>query len=222
MVGLGALPGEVFFSIACGTSADGEVVVGVTSSDGGDTAFVWDAEHGMRGLEDILTDEFGIDLTGWQLSVASAVSADGRTVAGYGFNPSRDIEAWMASLPPGVLEVRIDIRPGGPTDPLNPESRGVVPVALLGSDQFAVAEVDAMTLRFGPGEARPVHRRDGHFADVNRDGIVDLVSHYRVRDAGINPGDATGCLRGETRDQRPFEGCDDVRVLPHARRSHWR
>jgi len=37
-------------------------------------------------------------LTGWSLQIATAVSADGRTVVGYGTDPSGNTQAWLAYL----------------------------------------------------------------------------------------------------------------------------
>ncbi len=93
MVGLGMLPGAMG-SQASSVSADGSVVVGTS-----DTAFVWDSVHGMRSLQQVLTNDYGFDLSDWTLSHATAVSADGRTIVGYGTNPSGQEEAWIAFLP---------------------------------------------------------------------------------------------------------------------------
>lgn len=105
MVGLGDLPGGPFGSGALDVSADGKIVVG--NSCVADLApgfcftapFVWDAEHGMRNLQTLLTDDFGLDLTGWQLFTARAISADGLTIVGYGWNPNRRPEAYLARIP---------------------------------------------------------------------------------------------------------------------------
>ena len=82
-VGLGDLPGGTFYSIAWAVSADGSVVVGSSRTDLGDEAFVWDVEHGMRNLKSVLVAG-GLDLTGWTLSQATGVSADGLTIVGVG------------------------------------------------------------------------------------------------------------------------------------------
>ncbi len=49
---------------------------------------------------DILTDDYGLgsSLTGWTLSEATAISADGTTIVGQGYNPDGNTEAWMASM----------------------------------------------------------------------------------------------------------------------------
>jgi probable HAF family extracellular repeat protein len=73
---LGDLPGGEFISDALGVSADGSVVVGVSSSKNGFEAFRWTAEVGMVGLGDLPGGAFE--------SGAVAVSADGSVVVGHG------------------------------------------------------------------------------------------------------------------------------------------
>jgi probable HAF family extracellular repeat protein len=106
MVGLGDLPSGNYGSQALDTSLDGGVIVGwgtVSSSMGGTypyhRAFIWDSSDGMRMLEDVLTS-MGLDMTGWILDEAHGVSADGRTIVGWGTNPLGDTEGWIATLPP--------------------------------------------------------------------------------------------------------------------------
>ena len=103
MVGLGDLPGGEYSSTAWDVSPDGSLVVGFSSTNNGFEAFVWDAANGMRNLKSLFLNE-GLDLTGWTLTQAKAVSADGRTFAGDGINPQGNEEAWIASLGSAVPE----------------------------------------------------------------------------------------------------------------------
>jgi probable HAF family extracellular repeat protein len=97
MVGLGDLPGGSFRSQALATSGDGSVVVGYGTGTKGDEAFVWNETQGMSSLQSVLAAA-GIDMTGWQLRSANAVSANGRSIVGSGINPQGSPEAWLAQL----------------------------------------------------------------------------------------------------------------------------
>jgi len=121
MVGLGDLLSSVdttsrFFSIASGVSGDGSVVVGYSQSVNGQEAFIWNSTQGMRSLQQVLTNDYGLDLTGWFLNEANAISADGLTVVGSGTKPNGQTEAWIASLDGEPVS-----QPGTtPTNPLLP------------------------------------------------------------------------------------------------------
>ncbi len=99
MVNIGDLPGSSIDGRPAALSADGSVVVGQGLSATGAEAFVWNAADGMQSVPDLLANSFGLDLTGWTLTRATGVSADGRTLVGQGTNPSGDSEAWLARVP---------------------------------------------------------------------------------------------------------------------------
>ena len=92
---IGSIPHDV--------SADGSVVVGYgngTTNTDEIQAFRWTQASGVMSIHELLLDE-GIDVAamGWTLESATAVSADGTIIAGWGRNPSGQSEAWLVELP---------------------------------------------------------------------------------------------------------------------------
>ncbi|HUU92280.1 MAG TPA: PEP-CTERM sorting domain-containing protein [Phycisphaerae bacterium] len=86
---------------AQGVSADGSRVVGYVQSDSTDEqrAMLWDEQHGIRIIKEVLENDIGIDMTGWRLTQAWGVSDNGPTIVGIGWNPQGQQEAWRAVLP---------------------------------------------------------------------------------------------------------------------------
>jgi probable HAF family extracellular repeat protein len=99
LVGLGDLPGGAVDSEALDVSADGSIVVGRAHDESGARAFIWDSANGLRSIEELLVARHGLDLAGWTLLEATAVSDDGQTIAGVGLDPDGRREAWRAVLP---------------------------------------------------------------------------------------------------------------------------
>ena len=58
-----------------------------------------ECDPNCEALKDIPENDFALDLTGWQLMHATAISDDGLTIAGYGINPNGSKEPWMATIP---------------------------------------------------------------------------------------------------------------------------
>lgn len=100
MVGLGDVVGGAFGSRAAAVSGDGRWIVGSGTAAAGSRAFLWNALSGTRDLQALLVEDYGLaaDLSGWQLTSAVDISADGQTIVGNGINPNGQTEGWLIRL----------------------------------------------------------------------------------------------------------------------------
>ncbi|MBN1910628.1 MAG: PEP-CTERM sorting domain-containing protein [Pirellulales bacterium] len=104
-IDLGSMP-DVIYADARDVSADGSVIVGMAETPDRHEPFLWNAEDGMRFLSDILTDDYGVDLTGWELQYVHGLSDDGKIIVGTGLNPAGHIASWIAIVPePGTTSL---------------------------------------------------------------------------------------------------------------------
>jgi hypothetical protein len=206
-------------------SAGGDFVVswGSNGSAGTDTdnqsihAQRYDASGNTIGAE----FQVNTYTTSGQGAPSVAVDTDGDFVVVWSSNGSSgnddsggSIQGQRYAVEPEALSVDLDIKPGSDPNSINPSLKGNLPVAILGSDIFDVADVDVTTLAFGPSGASFDHSHGPHFEDLNGDGFTDLLAHFRIKKTGIAFGDMEACLTGETLAGEPFEGCDAVRTVP--------
>lgn len=110
------------------------------------------------------------------------------------------------------IPITIDIQPGSFPNSINPEKKGVVPVAILSTDIFDATSVNISTVFFGitGSEAAPVHT---YTEDINIDGLPDTILYFKVLDTGIQCGDTSAFLSGQTVSGQPFEGTDSINTV---------
>ena len=96
---MGDLPGGMERSWATSVSADGSVAIGYGHDADGKKPILWDEIHGLRNLQLALTNQYGLDLTGWDLVEATGISGDGTAIVGWGTNPDGVTEGWIARIP---------------------------------------------------------------------------------------------------------------------------
>jgi hypothetical protein len=125
------------------------------------------------------------------------------------------------------LRVDLDIKPGGCPNPFNGRSQGLFPVALLGTADFNVSDIDVDSLQLEGVDPFLVQYEDvaEPFAgdlcgctEAGPDGILDLSLKFRTEDlvAAIGPiqrGDRVLTLTGALLDGTAIEGQDCVVVL---------
>jgi hypothetical protein len=115
-------------------------------------------------------------------------------------------------VPPSVTVVSIAIKPPTASPvPINPGSRGVIPVAILSTNAFNATTVDPTTVRFGTNNAK--NSSPASVEDVNGDGRPDLVLHFRSQDTGIACGDSVVTLTGKTTANISFTGSEAIQTV---------
>lgn len=208
MVGLGAPAGESVYSWAKDVSPDGSVIVGCNSTKSGWEAFIWDESDGMRNLKKVLEEEYGLDLTGWTLTWANEVSADGTVIVGRGYNPAGQREGWVVMLPKPLIEVAIALYP----KTLRLKSRGKwILCTIWFPEGCKVTKVDPSTIMLEDEiEAAWVQIQE------SKQMVLAKFSRFEVQQMLVERG-LTGwvelCVRGELMDQTRFEGQDTIRVI---------
>jgi hypothetical protein len=122
----------------------------------------------------------------------------------------------ISGVTPQLLQISIDIKPGNGDElaPLNPKARGKIPVALLGSAEFDVRDVETGSLTFGHSGSEASLHKCGEPSDVNGDLWADLVCHFENQEAKFVATDDEAILKGELDDGRAFEGRGWLKMVP--------
>jgi len=122
----------------------------------------------------------------------------------------------LPEVPVGTRTIGLDIKPGSHPNPVNPKSRGKIPVALLSDANFdSIAEVDIESLTFGhSGDETSLAFCGQRSEDANGDGLPDLICHFSTPAAAFLGGDEVGTLKGKTIRGVSIEGSDSVKITP--------
>lgn len=129
---------------------------------------------------------------------------------------------YLDTLGPDVV---IDVKPGSDTNVINLKSKGVVPVAILTSDNFDAGTVDPKSVKFA--QAAPVRWT---LEDVDGDGDKDMLFHFNTQDlvlvsdqemnllsakaADVSASAAKkATLTGKTADGYQVNGSDSVKIV---------
>ena len=113
---------------------------------------------------------------------------------------------------PAVTFVDIDIKPNNKTNNINPRSKGLLSVAILTTDDFDALYVNPITVQFGPEGTLDAHGF-AHPEDVDDDGDIDALYHFRIPETGIQCGDTEAVLTGETWDFASITGTDSINTV---------
>jgi hypothetical protein len=115
----------------------------------------------------------------------------------------------ISDLCPSAIHVDIDIKPGSNPAPINPKSQGTIPVAILTTDTFDATTVNVSTVLFGKTGTEAAIVRSA-LEDVDGDGDTDLLLDFNTQDTGIQCGDTSASLTGETFAGQTIQGSDAI------------
>jgi hypothetical protein len=112
----------------------------------------------------------------------------------------------------------IDIKPGSDPNSVNCQNiNGVITVAIFTTPAFDARSVDHTTVSFeGAGDMhvdRITGQPIGHEEDVDRDGDIDLVFHFRLGSTYLTCESTGGLLQGYTYAGEWLTGADTVRMV---------
>jgi hypothetical protein len=108
----------------------------------------------------------------------------------------------------GPIEVQIDIKPGDDHNCINLDSKGLVPVAVLTTDDFDATTVDPATVEFAGAEPKR-----WKLADVDHDGDDDMMFHFRTQDLDLDQDSTEATLRAQINNGTIVSGTDEVRIV---------
>ena len=107
------------------------------------------------------------------------------------------------------IPVEVDIKPGSDPNSINLKSKGVVPVAVLTTDDFDAGTVAPDTVEFAGASPKR-----WTMEDVDGDGDEDLLLHFKTQELNLAEDSTEATLTGETLDGVQIEGTDTVNIVP--------
>ena len=136
----------------------------------------------------------------------------------------------LTIVPKPALAVAVDIKPGSCPNPVNVKSSGVLPIAILGTDDYDITTIDPTSIRLAGVEplrsgyedvATPVSdSNDCNCTTDGPDGFLDLTLKFETQKiveaiGDVNDGDVrvltlTGVLFDPIPFETPIEGADCI------------
>ncbi len=118
--------------------------------------------------------------------------------------------------PPQSITVAMVVKVGGDLAPINPKSNGVVPVAIMTTDDFDALSVDPASLNFGAegrADGTGASPASYNLEDVDDDQRPDLVAHFRTQETGIVCGATLATLVGLTSSDQEINGSASIKTV---------
>ncbi|MFC1634241.1 hypothetical protein ACFL5Z_05315 [Planctomycetota bacterium] len=208
--------GQIYINDASGGGAGGAILLHAGSVTGSGTLRADGGNGGTScGLLPCDLDDGGGGGGGGRIKIfysSGIISASVSVAGGAGSLYGQDGEEGSCYE---ALTVNIDIKPGSFPNSINPKAGGVIPVAILTTDDFDASTVDpaTVTLEGAGAKGKGKSGNVGSMEDIDGDGDLDLV--VQIENTIDWAEDATeATLTGETYDGIPIQGTDSVKIVP--------
>jgi hypothetical protein len=197
----GALPPTLYYGVAFYDSLRDRVLI----TDFGRT---WSLDVGNGGVWSELASGGPKEATGQRAGAYDPVHDRVLTFAGIADLGSQVSSTWSLDFGDSVRNLRVELEPGGTDTPIRLGRPGVLPFVILGRGDLEATAIDPATVRVS---SAPV-RRDGHdapifhYADVDGDGLMDLVVAIEAESLSVAPGANVLVMTGSCRDAARIRG----------------
>ncbi|MHC4693462.1 MAG: hypothetical protein ACYS67_12035 [Planctomycetota bacterium] len=135
------------------------------------------------------------------------------------FSVADGVPIYLADPPvSGPDEITIDIKPGSYPNAINLGSNGVIPVAILSTEDLDATTIDPDTVSLGGSGVAVRGKGNKSLAtqeDVNGDGLMDLV--VKVETENLDPGtfqNGLAVLQVTVDGNVIYEGSDEIIIVP--------
>jgi len=129
---------------------------------------------------------------------------------------SEGVHIFLAPPALEVIEVMIDIKPVSKQNNINLKSKGVVPVAVLTTDDFDAATIDPTTAEFAG-----VEPKWWKLMDVDHDGDDDMMFLFKMRELDLDQDSTEATLTAQVSSGTIISGTDEVKIVS-PRCKNWR
>ncbi|NIM58986.1 MAG: hypothetical protein GTO16_08605 [Candidatus Aminicenantes bacterium] len=156
----------------------------------------------------------------WDLAAAGSLDGTIYAIGGYSYNPYGRANTVLAYSP--VRVVSIDIKPGSYPNSINLGEEGLLPVAILGTQDFDATTIDPDTIEIGGVSlaergSRKTPKLAYSLEDVDSDGFTDVIAFFDVQmlvtDGVLEVTTTELELTATLDDGTPIKGTDSVNIV---------
>ncbi len=113
--------------------------------------------------------------------------------------------------------LEVDIKPDSETNCVNINEHGVIPVAIMGSDEVKVRDINLESLSLQGLDLKMAGKSGKYlvsYEKVNGDEFEDMIAHFEDSDSWVTPGTEMAKVTGRLMDGTMVKGRDQICIVP--------